>query len=429
MDPIPLASASVFLLLSALFSGYETAFFSSEGGRLAAIYNSGKKRPWHYWLRYFTEQPEVLLSVILVGNTLVNLGFTLSLLQVGAHYPPYGSAVAAAGAWVGIVVLGEIIPKTLALSRPYVFLRLGTGVIQLSFWLFYPLAELMRALQRWIESWWRPLPTLNSLSHLIEALPPELSPPSEKGLLKKLLLLRQLPVRAFMISRMDMKAIPASLSWTELKAALRQIPYIRVPVYGETLDEIKGILLIKDLLPHWSKPDYPNWQQLVRPAYFVPETKNAYELLLELQARRQAVAIGVDEFGSVAGLISLQRLLEVVFGYREEEARLAGALYEINADGSVCFQAQAPLMLVQEVLSLPTDFFQEEEVRSAENLAEFVLSLAERIPSPGETLVYRDYAFEVVEGSPQRIERIRAYRLLRGPDTPASENLSSAGAA
>lgn len=425
LDPVPLAAAGGFLLLSALFSGYETAFFRLSPEEIAALGHKHRRRPWAYWLLYFSQAPQLLLSVILVGNTLANLGLTLLLFYLGRAWGPYGELLSGLLAIALIVVVGEILPKSLALSKPLFFLRAGTPWVQLVLWLSYPLGQGLEGLRSWVERRWQPGASSETLAHLIEELPPELSPPIEKRVLKNILLLRQLPVRSFMISRMDMKAVPDSLSWDELKQALSEIPYIRVPVYGKSLDEVRGILLVKDLLPHWDKAEVANWQALIRPAYFVPEGKNAYELLLEFKSRRQHVAIVVDEYGSVAGLISLQRLLEGIFGYGEEEEQSPEPLYELQPDGSVCFRAEVPLLLVQEQLGLPSDFFAEESVRNAENLAEFLLSLAERIPAPGEVLTYRNYAFEVVESTPHRIERVRAYALLSGEPSAPPENLPS----
>lgn len=408
-----------------MFSGYETAFFSLSREEITVLWQKYRHRLWAHWLLYFLEESPLLLSVILIGNTVANLGLSLLLFYLGRAWGPYGELFSGMLAIGLIVVMGEILPKSLALSKPLFFLRVGTPLVQVTLWFSYPLGQGLEWLRSWIERRWQPGASSETLAHLIEELPPELSPPIEKRVLKNILLLRQLPVRSFMISRMDMKAVPESMTWSELKGALAEIPYIRVPVYGRTLDEIRGILLVKDLLPHWDKAEVANWQALIRRAYFVPEGKNAYELLLELKSRRQHVAIVVDEYGSVAGLISLQRLLEGVFGYGEEEEQPIEPLYEQKPDGSVCFRAEVPLLVVQEQLGLPGDFFAEEKVRNAENLAEFLLSLAERIPASGEVLTYRNYAFEVVESTPHRIERVRAYALLQGEPPASSENLPS----
>ncbi|MCS7152860.1 MAG: hemolysin family protein [Bacteroidia bacterium] len=424
-DPVPLLlSTGVFVFSSALFCCDENALFSLTPAQVSSLIQRARGRPWSHWVQYFAENPQVLLSSLLIGNTLVNLAITLLLLEAARPWGAAGETIAGGIAMGIIILLGEILPKTLAISFPVVFLRIGTPLVQVVFWLIYPLAQALDKLRSWVEGLWKPIPSPEKLTQLVESLPAEISPPMEKKVLKNILLLRQLPVKSFMLSRMDMKAISADLSWQALKKAIAEIPYIRIPVYRHTLDEIVGILLLKDLLPHWEKEELTNWQALIRPAYFVPETKNAYELLLEFKNKRQHVAIVVDEFGSVAGLISLQRLLEVVFGYGEEEARSGEALYETYPDGSLCFKAQVPLVFVQELLQLPTDFFKAEEARNAENLAEFLLLLAERIPQKGEVLTYQDYAFEVVEGSAHRIERVRAYRLVRGDENSSSEDLS-----
>lgn len=411
MDPVPLVAALGFLLLSGLFSAYETAYFALTPSELHALAQKAAPRPWAYWIRYFSENPQILLSSILIGNTLANLALTLLLLESARPLGTFGEALAGALSLALIVVFGEIFPKSLAINLPYTFLRLGTPLVQLTFWLVYPLSQGLDRIRSQVEKQWQPPTSPQKLAQLVDSLPGDISPPVEKRVLKNILLLRQLPVKAFMLSRVDMKAIPDHLTWQELKAALAEIPYIRIPVYRETPEEIVGILLLKDLLPHWDTPELTNWQALIRPALFVPETKNAYDLLLEMKNARQHVAIVVDEFGSISGLISLQRLLEVIFGYGEEEARSSEALYEVYPDGSICLKAQTPLVMVQEVLGMPAEFFTDEEARNAENLAEFLLSLAERIPQKGEILQYRDFVFEVLESTAHRIERVRAYRL------------------
>jgi CBS domain containing-hemolysin-like protein len=144
---------------------------------------------------------------------------------------------------------------------------------------------------------------------------------------------------------------------------------------------------------------------------------------MELRALRQHLAIVVDEYGSVAGVITLHRLLEIVFGY-EEEDRSPDTGYDIQPDGSIIFQAQVPLVLVRRLLELPDDFFDQPEARQAENLADFLLALTGQIPKKGEKIPYEDYMFEILEATDYRIDRVRAYRLLSKPDPTPSEGLS-----
>jgi CBS domain containing-hemolysin-like protein len=115
--------------------------------------------------------------------------------------------------------------------------------------------------------------------------------------------------------------------------------------------------------------------------------------------------------------------LEIVFGYGEED-RSPDMGYEIQPDGSLLFQAQVPLVLVRSLLELPEDFFEQPQARQAENLADFLLSLAGHIPQKGEKIPYENYLFEIVEATPYRIDRVRAYRLVPGPDASPPEGLS-----
>jgi CBS domain containing-hemolysin-like protein len=262
-----------------------------------------------------------------------------------------------------------------------------------------------------------------ALLEILENLPPEALPNIERHTLRNLILLRTLPVKSFMISRIDMKAIPIHLTWAEVKATFQKLSYIRIAVYGENLDDMRGVLYLKDLLPYWQKENLENWQGLLRPIHFVPETKKAYAVFMELRARRQHLAIVVDEYGSVAGVITLQRLLEIVFGYGEED-RSPDTGYDIQPDGSIIFQAQVPLVLVRRLLELPDDFFDQPEARQAENLADFLLALTGQIPKKGEKIPYEDYMFEILEATDYRIDRVRAYRLLSKPDPTPSEGLS-----
>lgn len=401
-------------MVSALISGYEVAFFSIGAEGRLQLMTRYSRQLWAHQLSYFHEASGLLLATLLASNTLVNLAISLLVFRLGQG--SYG-AFLSGGAALGLILLfGEILPKVVAVSRPVLILRLGTTLVLLAIVLIYPLTSYLERFRRYLE---RRLPVPSKAHELLSYIAlssPEALPAVEKDTLRNLILLRSLPVKAFMIARMDVRAIPYSLSWAEVKAAFRELPYIRVPVYGMSLDDIRGVLYLKDLLPHWPIEKLENWQVFLRPAYFVPETKNAYETLLELKNRRQHLAIVVDEYGNVAGVVTLQRLLELVFGYGEEE-RLPGTWYERLADGSLCFQAQTPLMVVQSQLQLSEDFFEEAALASAENIADLVLHLAGRIPQKGEKLQYRDYVFEVMEATAHRIERIRVYRQLSGADS------------
>ncbi len=424
MDPLSsVVTLSLLLLLSAILSGYEVAFFSLSAERREALFSQHPERLWAHWLRFFHQVPEKVLATLLIGNTFANIGITLLMLHLSQAYAwSYGEILGSAAALISIVFLGEILPKTLALSIPEILLKVGTLPVQILFSVTYPLTILLEKLRTHLEKTMPLSHTPAALLELVESLPREALPGIERHTLRNLILLRTLPVKAFMISRIDMKAIPVSYTWAEVKEAIQRLSYIRIPVYGESLDDIRGVLYLKDLLPYWQNDSLENWQGLLRPAQFVPENKKAYAVFMELRTGRQHLAIVVDEYGATAGVITLQRLLEIVFGYGEED-RSPDMGYEIQADGSILFQAQVPLVLVRSLLELPEDFFEQPQARQAENLADFLLSLTGHIPQKGEKIPYENYLFEIVEATPYRIDRVRAYHLVSGPDPSTPESL------
>ncbi len=425
MDPLSsVLTLCLLLSISATLSGYEVAFFNLGDERREALFSQHADRLWAHWLKFFHQIPERVLATILIGNTFVNIGITLLILDLSETFAwPYQELLGSFTALTLIVFFGEIIPKAIALSIPELTLQFGTLLVQLLFLLTYPLVMLLERLRKRLEKTMPLSHSPEALLEILENLPPEALPNIERHTLRNLILLRTLPVKSFMISRIDMKAIPIHFTWAEVKATFQKLPYIRIAVYGENLDDMRGVLYLKDLLPYWQNENLENWQGLLRPIHFVPETKKAYAVFMELRALRQHLAIVVDEYGSVAGVITLQRLLEIVFGY-EEEDRNPDTGYDIQPDGSIIFQAQVPLVLVRRLLELPDDFFDQPEARQAENLADFLLALTGQIPKKGEKIPYEDYMFEILEATDYRIDRIRAYRLLSKPDPTPSEGLS-----
>lgn len=425
MDPLSsVLTLCLLLSISATLSGYEVAFFNLGDERREALFSQHADRLWAHWLKFFHQIPEKLLATLLIGNTFVNIGITLLILELSETFAwPYQELLGSFTALTLIVFFGEIIPKAVALSIPELTLQFGTLLVQLLFLLTYPLVILLERLRKRLEKTMPLSHSPETLLEILENLPPEALPNIERHTLRNLILLRTLPVKSFMISRIDMKAIPIHFTWAEVKATFQKLPYIRIAVYGENLDDMRGVLYLKDLLPYWQNENLENWQGLLRPIHFVPETKKAYAVFMELRALRQHLAIVVDEYGSVAGVITLQRLLEIVFGY-EEEDRSPDTGYDIQPDGSIIFQAQVPLVLVRRLLELPDDFFDQPEARQAENLADFLLALTGQIPKKGEKIPYEDYMFEILEATDYRIDRVRAYRLLSKPDPTPSEGLS-----
>jgi CBS domain containing-hemolysin-like protein len=190
-----------------------------------------------------------------------------------------------------------------------------------------------------------------------------------------------------------------------------EVGYSRIPVYHETQDNIKGILYIKDLLPHLDRPDNYHWQNLIRPAYFVPENKKIDDLMEEFRTSKTHLAVVVDEFGGTSGIVTMEDILEEIVGEINDEYDEEEPLFTRQDDGSYIFDGKILL----------TDFFRETEIDpktfghltdEVDTLAGLILEIKGGFPAVKETLVFDCYKFQVIEMDSRRILKV-FYQHLR----------------
>jgi CBS domain containing-hemolysin-like protein len=217
--------------------------------------------------------------------------------------------------------------------------------------------------------------------------------------------------REIMVPRIDLFALEVNTPLLQAEEALLKSGHSRVPVYRETVDDIVGLLYAKDLLRTPGESDAPtSLPEILRPAYFIPEAKKADELLAELQTQRIHMAIVVDEYGGVAGMVTLEDIVEEIVGEILDEYDQAEELpYQIIGENEYLFQGRVPLDDFNEVLasSLPTD--------EADTLAGFIYSSIGRIPTGGETLQIAGLELKVEQVSGRRIRKVRARKVEDPP--------------
>jgi magnesium and cobalt exporter, CNNM family len=231
-----------------------------------------------------------------------------------------------------------------------------------------------------------------------------------RELLRSLVEFRETMVREVMTPRPDIVAISADATIGELHALVREQQYSRIPVYGESLDNFVGLISIKDLLLSNAEPTQPV-TPLIRPAYFVPETKRVPELLKEFQRKRVQAAIVVDEYGGTAGLVTLEDLLEEIVGeIRDEYDVESEAVFE-EADGSFVFSGRTHVRELADRLKVTID-----EGEGYETVGGYLLAHVGRVPAVGETFEIDELSVEVLEAERRRITRVRVRRLQ---DVPA----------
>jgi len=229
----------------------------------------------------------------------------------------------------------------------------------------------------------------------------------ETDLLRGLANFRQTNARKAMQARVQITAFDIELDFHELMDRINKSGYSRVPVYRDDLDHVEGILNVKDLLPHIHLDEHFNWQKLLRPVYFIPESKRLDDLMKDFQNRRVHMAIVVDEYGGTSGLITLEDIIEEIFGdindeYDEDEE----VNYTQVDEHTYVFEGKVLINDLCRILNLETDYF--DEVRgNSESLAGLLLELFSRLPRTGEIATHREVTFKVQSADKKRIKKVR----------------------
>jgi gliding motility-associated protein GldE len=229
----------------------------------------------------------------------------------------------------------------------------------------------------------------------------------ETDLLRGLANFRQTNARKAMQARLQVTAFDIELNFHELMDKINKSGYSRVPVYRDDLDHVEGILNVKDLLPHIHLDEHFNWQKLLRPVYFIPESKRLDDLMKDFQNRRVHMAIVVDEYGGTSGLITLEDIIEEIFGdindeYDEDEE----VNYTQVDENTYVFEGKVLINDLCRLLNLETDYF--DEVRgNSESLAGLLLELFSRLPRTGEIATHREVTFKVQSADKKRIKKVR----------------------
>ena len=403
----------VFLVFSAFFSSSEAAFLSLQRTRIAYLVSTGI--PGAKRVADMIGQPERLLSTILLGNNLMNVAFTsvvtVSAIEfVGESNRGQGVAIATAVSTVALLLAGEIVPKTIAVRNSE---RVAFLYAQPLKWTEYLLMPFVVCLQ-WIT---------RGLNAVLGGSEPESSitegefrslidigesegtfKPSEAEMLEKVFQFGDRHVREVMTPRIEMVSINEGSNFREFLDIYAQNTHTRFPVFTDTVDDITGVISAKDLLNKMANEgvDYnASATDVQREAYFVPETKRISELFDELRQSGHQMAIVIDEFGGVAGLVTLKRLLEVVVGPVGEEGEAPEE--EFRAIDENTFHVEGG-MSIQEAnqeleIELPEGEF--------ETIAGFVLETLGHIPVVNEEFEHENLKFEIIDMQGLRIEEIK----------------------
>ncbi|MBC8152644.1 MAG: gliding motility-associated protein GldE [Bacteroidetes bacterium] len=414
----PYAAVLLSLLaLAGLASASEAAFFSLSHDDRAQCRSSDL--PAEQRIAHLLTRPRRLLASLLIFNNLLNIAIVIIVTYLTWEF----SRAAHASVWVLtsvtltttviIVLFGEMIPKVYANQNHLSMARATAPLAQTALVLFRPVSALLVSLSNQVDKRIQRKGYKLSMEELSQAvdLTSVEATAEEKGILKGIVNFSNLTARQAMRARVDISAFADDLSFNELLTEINASGYSRVPVYHESIDDITGILYIKDLLPHLHHNESFPWQTLLRPAFFIPETKKIDGLLHDFQQRRVHIAIVIDEYGGTAGLITLEDIIEEIFGdINDESDANEAADYRRIDEQTVVMAGKLPLADVCRVLNVGIDAF--DALRGdAESLGGLLLMLFNRLPAPGSEITAAGFVFHVLHADDKRIQEVRVTQI------------------
>ena len=411
---LALVVIAALLVISAAMSASEVALFSLSPTQLRDVQERGGTACQR--VMDLLAKPRRLLATILIASNFVNIAVII-LSSVAVMDILDATKIPAYMVWVIqvlavafiIVFIGEVLPKVYATSNPVRVAQLMSGPLVTLRWLFKPISETLVRSTSFIEKRYRKRTSQNisvdALGHVLDLTNDPSSTEEEQRILRGIVKFGAIEVRQVMRPRTEMVAFDKELSFKELVAAIVDSGFSRVPVYEVTVDRVIGVLYIKDVLPHLDKGSF-DWHTLLRPPYFVPESKKLDDLLKEFQREKVHLAIVVDEYGGTSGIISLEDVIEEIVGDITDEYDDDDLFYSKLDDHTWVFEGRTALTDVYRVLGIDGDLFEENKGDSG-TLGGFILELTGRIPKKGERAELRNFTF-VVEGSDnKRIRRVK----------------------
>ena len=404
--------ACVLLVFSGFASGSEIAFFSLSPNDLNELEENDDPRDRK--ILTLRGDSERTLATILITNNLVNVTIIMLCTYFFDHVIHFGNAV-----WLEflaitvlltflLLLFGEIMPKVYCSAHALAVCRTFAGPIMSLRRLFWPLASVLLRSSVLAEKVVRKESHVLSVDDLEQAL--ELTDKAdlkeEQDMLEGIVRFGDETAKEVMTSRQDVVALEFRSTFQEVLQCIVENNYSRIPVYQNSIDHIRGILYIKDLLPHLGKPATFRWQSLIRPPYFVPETKKIDDLLRDFQTNKVHIAIVVDEFGGTSGIICLEDVLEEIVGEINDEYDEEDKSYvRVNANTYI-FEGKTLLSDFYKILDIDDDVFEEVE-GDADSLAGLLLELKGDFPKRGERIDYAHFTFEVLEVDGHRIAKVK----------------------
>lgn len=403
----------LFLLLiaSAIFSGSESAFFSlsmDDKKNLEEMKSKKSGKVLDILLNH-----EKLMVTIVIGNTIINLLIIFLGAYILNHFYIFGlnsiSGILLQIFTISfiVIIIGKILPKIYAHHKALGFSLFAVTPLSLAQKIFSPLSFLLVGSSSLINN--RLLRNRNNLSiddlsDAIDHAPGVVT--EDRKILMGVVNFSNIEVSEVMKPRMDVTAIDAEEDFSKLIQIINDSGYSRIPVFTDTFDNIQGILYVKDLLPFLDEKASFKWQQLIRPGYFVPETKKIKDLLQEFLDKKIHMAIVVDEYGGTEGIVTLEDVLEEIVGEITDETDEIESFYSRIDDCNFIFDAKILLNDFFKIVQLSEELF--EPIRGdADTLAGLILEIKGEIPPANETILLKNFSFTILSVDERRIKKVK----------------------
>ena len=423
---IAILLAVLLLYASGFVSASEIAFFSLSPVDLSEIEEG--KHTSDRRISALLNDSERLLATILISNNFVNVTIIMLCNYFFASTIHFGNSVILEFLLITVVLtfllllFGEIMPKIYSAQNTLKFCRKAAPAISFLKKFFSPLSALLVRSSFLVNRCVAKKNYNISVDELSQAL--ELTDKSEiseeSNILEGIIRFGEETAKEVMTSRLDMVDLEINTPYSDVLKCIVENAYSRIPVYAESRDNIKGILYIKDLLPHLNKGDNFRWQSLIRPAYFVPETKMIDDLLRDFQANKIHIAIVVDEFGGTSGIVTMEDIIEEIVGEIHDEYDDEERTYAVLNDHTWVFEAKTQLTDFYKITKIDEETF-DEVAGDADTLAGLLLELKGEFPALHEKVTYGRYEFEVLEMDNRRILKVKF--TVNAPAEPNSSSL------
>ncbi|WP_421801937.1 gliding motility-associated protein GldE [Flagellimonas sp.] len=429
MDPEPYCLAFFFTAFSGIFtlkivmlvlllagsgliSAAEVALFGLSQTDLNEMQESNSSRG--KLIVELLAKPKKLLATILITNNAINIGIVLLFSSIGDSIfadidGTFRFLLEVVVATFLILMFGEILPKIYANRNRVQFSHFMAIPLKGLNYLFTPLSSPMRSVTLFMEDKLGRQKSNLSINHLSQAL--ELASEGdttkeEQKILEGIVTFGNTDTKQVMRPRIDIFALNEKMKFPEVLQEIKKNGYSRIPVFSENMDNVMGVLYVKDLLPYIERKSF-NWMSLIREPYFVPENKKLDDLLLEFQDKKNHLAVVVDEYGGTSGIVTLEDIIEEIVGDISDEFDDEDLVFSKLDDYNYVFDGKTALKDFYRVVKIEEEEEFENQKGESETIAGFVLEISGSFPKIGEKVLFKDYQFIVESMDKKRLKRVK----------------------